>query len=176
MFAKQVNDFNRGRLSQITNISFISDSQNQNARCIETFTSIIQNSANTLNDVMRHLFIDLTCCLNKDTVTSNTWSWIKSRETIGFCSGSRNNFPHIYTEKVCHHGQFIDQAYIYRAEGILEKFHKFCRTSRADRNNRIYNCFIEYFGQLCATRSDACDDFWRIPQTVMRITRIDTLW
>ena len=109
-------------------------------------------------------------------MTSNTWSRIKRRETIRFCSRRRNNFPYIHTEKVCHHGQFIDQANIYCAECVLEKFHKFCCTSRTDRNDRIYYCFIECLRQLYAASSDACDDFWRIMQTIMRIPWIDTLW
>src|SRR6266700_4657835 len=48
LLAKHVNDLNRWRLTQITNISFISDTKNQNARCIEAFTSIVQNTVYTL--------------------------------------------------------------------------------------------------------------------------------
>src|SRR5438067_2369069 len=65
MFAKQVNDLNRRRFTQITNIPFISDTQNQNARCMQTFTSILQDTAYSLNNITRHLFIDLTSCLDK---------------------------------------------------------------------------------------------------------------
>jgi hypothetical protein len=114
--------------------------------------------------------------VNRDTVPSNTWPRIKSRETIGFCSGSRNHFPYIYLEKVCHHCQFVNQANIDSSKCILEKLYKFRCSRRTDWNDRIYHCFVECSGQLYATRSDASNDFWRITQAILCISWINTLW
>src|SRR3989338_3741708 len=113
--------------------------------------------------------------INRNTVTTESWSGIEGHKTKRLCGGRLYNFPRINSQMSTDNRSFIGQSYINGSKGIFKQFDHFSSPSGTHGNNIFNKRLIKQLSHLSAIRGDASNYFWGVMKFVIFVAWINPL-
>jgi len=114
--------------------------------------------------------------IDRDTVSTQTWTWQKAHEAERLGCRCIDNFPYIDGEFFTNNGDFVHQADVDGTERVLQQLGHLSDTWGGDGQDFLDGCSIIGPCEFRTGRCNAANNFGCVARVEVGIAGIDTLW
>ena len=155
---------------------------------------VIQSQADFFDNVVRHVgvyfagkldeagvYAVFACFpsqverVDRDTVTTQAWTWVISNEAERFGRSGIDDFVNVDAHFVGNDFHLVHQANVYGAVDVFQEFGQLGSFGGAYWNNFIDGRLVQRKADFQTGRGMAADDFWNGTGFKVRVTRVFTL-